>query len=155
MARALEIATEKGSDPSLSPIGCVIVLDGTEIASSRNQVEEDEDATAHAEMRAIRLAGRGHSEGELRRAVLYTTLQPCGMCTMASIWSKVSRVVYGAGREDVHDMYFEAKHVDTLGFIQKAYRDDISIDGGVLRDQCARLYYGPNDHVPDEEKGNT
>jgi tRNA(adenine34) deaminase len=86
--------------------------------------------------------------------VLYSTLQPCGMCTMAAIWSKVGRVVYGAGRNDVHKMYFEARHVDTLAFIEDAYRDDISIAGGALRDACAELYYGPDDDLPSEEQGN-
>jgi tRNA(Arg) A34 adenosine deaminase TadA len=49
------------------------------------------------------------------------------MCTMASIWSKVGRIVFGAGREDVHEMYFEAKHVDTMNFVRNAYRDDLVI----------------------------
>jgi tRNA(adenine34) deaminase len=154
MREALKIATVKGDDPSVSPIGCVIVLDGEVIAAERNHVEEHHDATAHAEMEAIRKAGKGRDGGELRNAVLYSTLQPCGMCTMASIWSKVSRVVYGAGREDVHEMYFEARQVDTLEFIRKAYRDDIDISGGVLREECAALYYGPNDKVPTDEQGN-
>jgi tRNA(adenine34) deaminase len=91
---------------------------------------------------------------ELRGATLYSTLQPCGMCTMASIWSKVGRVVYGAGRDDVHQMYFEDRHVDTLTFIADAYRDDIVIEGGCLREECAKLYYGPEDDVPLEEQGN-
>lgn len=154
MRRALAVATEKGADPSLSPIGCVIVLDGEVIAAERNHVDEHQDATAHAEMEAIRAAGRGRENGELRGAVLYSTLQPCGMCTMAAIWSKVGRVVYGAGREDVHRMYFEARHVDTLAFIGDAYRDDVSITGGVMRRACAELYYGPDDKVPEEEQGN-
>ena len=155
MREALAVATEQGTDPSLSPIGCVIVRDGAVIARERNHVAEHRDATAHAEMEAIRAAGRGFEDGELRGATLYSTLQPCGMCTMASIWSKVGRVVYGAGREDVHRMYFEARHVDTLGFIGDAYRDDVSIQGGVLRAECARLYFGPDDDVPEDEQGNT
>ena len=154
MRKALEVATEEGEDPSLSPIGCVIVLDGQVIAAERNHVSEHQDATAHAEIEAIRAAGRGREDGELRGAVLYSTLQPCGMCTMASIWSKVGRIVFGAGREDVHRMYFEARHVDTLGFIGDAYRDDLTVEGGVLRELCARLYYGPNDDVPEAEQGN-
>ena len=154
MRRALEVATSQGSDPATSPIGCVIVLDGDVIAATHNQVAEHQDATAHAEMEAIRAAGRGRENGELRGAVLYSTLQPCGMCTMASIWSKVGRVVYGAGRDDVHRMYFEARAIDTLSFVENAYRDDLSIDGGVLRDDCARLYYGPADEVPLQEQGN-
>lgn len=154
MRLALEIATSRGSDPGLSPIGCVIVLDGEVLAVERNEVAETHDATAHAEIMALRRAGAGFENGELRGATLYSTLQPCGMCSMAAIWSKVGRVVFGAGREDVHRMYFEARHVDTLDFIAKAYRDDIVIEGGVLRGECARLYYHPDDAVPVDEQGN-
>lgn len=154
MRAAIEVATERGRDPSLSPIGAVIVLDGRAIAVERNRTEELCDATAHAEMMAFRKAGAAAGDMELRNAVLYSTLQPCGMCTMASIWSKVGRVVFGAGREDVHRMYFEDRQIDTLDFIRDAWRDDLVFEGGCLRNECARLYYGPGDVVPIEEQGN-
>ena len=154
MRRAIEMARVKGSDPSASPLGAVIVLDGREIAAERNQTQELPDATAHAEMMTIRRACEATGELELRGATLYSTLQPCGMCTMASIWSKVGRVVYGAGREDAHPMYFEARHVDTLSFISDAYRDDIVIEGGCLRAECATLYYPPDADMPREEQAN-
>jgi len=154
MCEAIKIATAHGDDPSLSPIGCIIVRDGKVLAAERNRVSEDRDATAHAEICAMRAAGRAFENGDLRGATLYSTLQPCGMCTMASIWSKLGRIVYGAGREDVHRMYFEARHIDTLDFIADAYRDDIVIVGGVAREACARLYYGPTDAVPVSEQGN-
>ncbi len=154
MREAIAIARSKGSDPSTSPLGCVIVLDGKVIVGERNQTKELPDATAHAEMMAIRRACESTGELELRGATLYSTLQPCGMCTMASIWSKVSRVVYGAGRDDVHEMYFEAQHVDTLAFIGDAYRDDIVIEGGCLRDECAKLYYGPDAKLPVDGQAN-
>ena len=154
MRKAIEIARSKGSDPATSPLGSVIVLNGKMIARERNQTEELPDATAHAEMMAIRRGCEEMGEMELRGATLYSTLQPCGMCTMASIWSKVGRVVYGAGRDDVHAMYFEAKHVDTLAFIADAYRDDIMIEGGCLREECARLYYPPDAVLSEEEQAN-
>lgn len=154
MRRAIAVARSKGSDPASSPLGCVIVLDGKEIAAERNQTHELPDATAHAEMMAIRRACESTGALELRGATLYSTLQPCGMCTMASIWSKVGRVVYGAGRDDVHPMYFEARHVDTLSFIGDAYRDDITIEGGCLREACAELYYPPDAELPREEQAN-
>jgi tRNA(adenine34) deaminase len=154
MRRALEVARAKGSDPASAPLGCVIVLGGREIAAERNQTEELPDATAHAEMMAIRRACESIGELELRGATLYSTLQPCGMCTMASIWSKVGRVVYGAGRDDVHPMYFEARHIDTLSFVANAYRDDIEIEGGCLRDACATLYYGPDAVLTEDEQAN-
>jgi tRNA(adenine34) deaminase len=154
MSEALRIATVEGSHPAQSPIGCIIVLDGKIVAAQRNHVSQKNDATAHAEIEAIRAAGRPFENGSLRRGVLYTTLQPCGMCTMAAIWSKIGRIVYGAGREDVHKMYFEARHVDTLDFVTKAYRDDLTILGGVLREECANLYWRPWDKVPEHQQGN-
>ena len=89
-----------------------------------------------------------------RGATLYSTLQPCGMCTMASIWSNISRIVYGAERHQVHAMYFEDRHFDTMDFILDAFRDDIRINGGVLGDECAAHYYGPNDSPPADEQTN-
>lgn len=154
MRMAIDIARSKGSDPSTSPLGCVIVRDGKVLGAERNQTQELPDATAHAEMMAIRRACEGIGDMELRGATLYSTLQPCGMCTMATIWSKVGRVVYGAGRAHVHRMYFEDRHINTLDFIADAYRDDIEITGGCLAAECATLYYGPNDDVPEEEQGN-
>jgi tRNA(adenine34) deaminase len=154
MRMAIDVAVSKGSDPSTSPLGCVIVRDGQVLAAERNQTQELPDATAHAEMMAIRRACESIGDMDLRKATLYSTLQPCGMCTMGSIWSKVGRVVYGAGRDDVHKMYFEDRHIDTLSFIADAYRDDIVIEGGCLKEDCARLYYGPDDDVPEEDQGN-
>ena len=154
MKQALQVATEFGADPALSPIGCVIVLHNEIIAAERNLVVQKRDATAHAEMQAIRSAGKAFEMGELRNAVLYSTLQPCGMCTMASIWSKVGRIVFGAGRDDVHKMYFESRHVDTLEFVTHAYRKDLIVLGGVLREECAKLYWRQWDDVPIAQQGN-
>ena len=159
MREAIKLATSRGSDPATAPIAAVIVLDGRIIGSAHNECDTLHDATAHAEMMAFREAGAAlaspdNDSGELRGATLYSTLQPCGMCTMASIWTKVARVVYGAGRDDVHEMYFEARHVDTIDFIAKAYRDDIEITGGVLRAECAKLYYPPDADLDVDEQAN-
>ncbi len=154
MRQALAVATERGTDPELSPIGAVIVLNGRAIASARNHTEDLCDATAHAEMMAFRAAGPAVGTMELRDAVLYTTLKPCGMCTMASIWAKVGRIVYGAGRDDVHRMYFEDRHYDAMNFVADAWREDLVIEGGCLRAECAQLYYAPDADVPVEQQGN-
>ena len=148
MARALDLAREGEGKPGASPIGCVIVMDGKVVAEGHNEVGIRHDPTAHAEMVAIRQAGAKLERDELRGATLYSTLQPCGMCTMASIWSRIGRVVYGAGREDVHKMYFEDRHLDTMNFIRDAYRADLPVVGGVLREECAALFFGPDDDPP-------
>lgn len=154
MREAIALAGQKGADPSDTPIAAIIVLDGQRLAATVNQTEERKDATAHAEIMAIRNAGLKHSDMNLRGATLYSTLQPCGMCTMGSIWAKIGRIVFGAGRDDVHRMYFEDRHLDSMDFIRDAWRDDLVIEGGCLREECAKLYFRPGDDVPDEKQGN-
>jgi len=154
MACALELAKQGDRTEGASAIGCVIVLDGRIVAEGHNEVGLRHDPTAHAEMVAIRRAGAALEREELRGAILYSTLQPCGMCTMASIWSRIDRIVYGAGRDDVHRMYFEDRHLDTMNFIRDAYRKDLPVVGGVLREECAALYYGPDDDPPAEAQAN-
>jgi tRNA(adenine34) deaminase len=154
MRRALAIAREAAAAPGKNPIGCVIVQNGRVIGEACNEVDLRHDATAHAEILAIGRAGATLQCNELRDAVLYSTLQPCGMCTMASIWAKISRIVYGAGREDVHEMYFEDRHLSTENFIRDAFKDDISLKGGLLAQECAVLYVEPGADVPKDQQFN-
>ena len=154
MRRAIALARMGAAAPGGGPIGCVIVLDGEIIGEGHNEVDALNDATAHAEVVSMRRAGARIGSPQFRGATLYSTLQPCGMCTMASIWSSVARIVYGAEREQVHEMYFENRHFETMDFIRDAFRDDMTIEGGVLAEECARLYYGPDDDPPNEEQAN-
>jgi tRNA(adenine34) deaminase len=154
MRRALEIATSAEGVQGASPIGCVIVLDGQIVGEGHNEVGIRHDPTAHAEMVSIRRACKSLSRDDLRGATLYSTLQPCGMCSMASIWTSIGKVVFGAGRDSVHRMYFEDRHMNTIDFIRDAYRDDMSMIGGVLEKECAKLYYGPDDTPPEEDQTN-
>ena len=154
MQRALDLARTGAVREGANPIGCVIVRAGNLLAEGYNEVDLRHDPTAHAEIVAIRRAGAALHCHELRGATLYSTLQPCGMCTMATIWAKIGRVVFGAGRHDVHPMYFEDRHLDTLDFIRDAYRDDLVLLGGVLATDCARLYVPPDADVPRTEQFN-
>ncbi len=143
MDRAIGLARKGRATPGASPIGCVIVLDGDVVGEAYNEVGLQHDPTAHAEMVAIRRACAALGREDLRGAALYSTLQPCGMCTMAIIWTHVGRVVYGAGRDEVHKMYFEDCNLDTMDFVVDAYRDDLHVTGGVAADRCVALYYRP------------
>ncbi len=155
MRRAIELAREGGRAPGGNQIGCVIVLDGKIIGEGHNEVDARHDPTAHAEIVSIRRAGERLGTHEFRGATLYSTLQPCGMCSMASIWAKLGRIVYGAERHQVHEMYFEDRHMNAVDFIADAFKADIQLQGGVLGDECAALYVGPNEDVPEAERVNT
>ena len=87
-----QLAAEAGE----LPVGCVIARDGRIIAAAHNQCEALNDATAHAEMIAIREASRALNGWRLHGCTLYVTLEPCPMCAGAIMQARLDRLVYGA-----------------------------------------------------------
>ena len=94
MSQALELAREAAAGGDV-PVGCVIVRDGEVIGRGRNRREERGDATAHAEVEAIRDACARLGSWRLHRCVLYVTLEPCPMCAGAIVNARVEEVRYG------------------------------------------------------------
>ena len=92
---AMDLAREAGQAGEV-PIGAVVVRDGEVIGRGRNRMEELGDATAHAEMFALREAFSVVGNWRLDGCELYATLEPCPMCAGAILHSRVARVVYGA-----------------------------------------------------------
>ncbi len=78
------------------PVGCVIVREGVLLATGSNRREAANDPTAHAEIVALRRAGRHQKDWRLDGATLYVTLEPCLMCLGALKNARVARLVYGA-----------------------------------------------------------
>ncbi len=98
MGEALRLAREAMADGDV-PVGCVIVRDGEIIGRGRNRREADGDATAHAEVEAIRDACARLGSWRLHGCTLYVTLEPCPMCAGAIINARVEAVRYGAKDE--------------------------------------------------------
>ncbi len=78
------------------PVGAVVVRGGTVVARAHNRMRQDNDATAHAEMLALRAAMRLLGDGHLSDCTLVVTLEPCAMCAGAIVLSRIGRVVFGA-----------------------------------------------------------
>lgn len=96
MSRALELAREAGKGGDV-PVGAVVVDDaGNLIAEAGNRKERDHDPTAHAEILALRAAGKATGNWHLNHCTLYVTLEPCPMCTGAIIQARLGLLVYGA-----------------------------------------------------------
>lgn len=79
------------------PIAAAVVgADGVMLAMKHNEVEALKDATAHAELLAIREACAVRGEKYLTGCTLYVTLEPCAMCAQATAHAKIARVIFGA-----------------------------------------------------------
>lgn len=98
MNLALELAREARADGDV-PVGCVIVKGGQVIGRGRNRREARGDATAHAELEAIRDACARTKSWRLHGATLYVTLEPCPMCAGGIINARIETIRYGA-RDD-------------------------------------------------------
>jgi tRNA(adenine34) deaminase len=95
MAKALELA-HRAEAAGEVPVGAVIVKDNQLIAEGWNQPISSHDATSHAEIMAMRDAGKKLNNYRLIDTTIYVTLEPCSMCVGAMIHARVARVVYGA-----------------------------------------------------------
>ncbi len=90
--REAEAAAARGE----VPVGAVIARDGEAIAAAGNRTRELFDATAHAEVLAIRAAGQRLGSERLTGCDLYVTLEPCTLCAAAISFARIGRLYYGA-----------------------------------------------------------
>lgn len=115
------------------PIGCVIVHEGKIIARGYNRRNTDQSTLSHAEITAIRKAGKVLKDWRLEDCTLYVTLEPCPMCAGAIINSRIERVVFGASDP-------KAGSFGSLIDLSKvAYNHSPQLTGGILAEECAAL----------------
>ena len=128
MQRALQLAEYAASQGEV-PVGAVLVRDGVIIGEGWNAPIACHDPSAHAEVQALRAAALSEQNYRLPGTTLYVTLEPCAMCAGALIWSRVSRVVWGApdpksgAAGSVVDLFAEARlnhHASALGGVMAA-----------------------------------
>jgi len=95
MARALELARMAEAAGEV-PVGALIVRDGAVVAEGWNRPIGTCDPTAHAEIVALRAAGKALDTYRLTGTTLYVTLEPCAMCASAMVHARVQRLVFAA-----------------------------------------------------------
>lgn len=129
------------------PIGAIIVLDGEIIGRGHNLREESQDATAHAEMFAIKQACRAIDNWRLERAQLFVTLEPCPMCSGAMILSRVNEVYYGAADPKGGTAGTLMNLLEDERFNHVAY-----VESGILEQECGQLLSNFFRKLRDEKK---
>jgi tRNA(Arg) A34 adenosine deaminase TadA len=128
MTRALELA-EESVERGDEPFGSVLVFGDTIIAEEHNTVRTDDDRTAHPELKLVRWAGRNLSAEERRRTTMYTSTEPCPMCSGGIRNVGLGRVVYSASAEVVSIV---AGSGDTGPRCAAIVGDDTDVEGPLL-----------------------
>lgn len=134
LALGQALSSKKGGDV---PFGAVIVKGGKVIARGENSEMRAGDVTKHAEVNAIAAASELLGR-DLSDCTIYSTVEPCTMCTGAILYACLGRVVYGARREDMPHLF----RVRNIRFQHLAddYGHAPEVIAGVLKDDCARLF---------------
>mgnify|MGYP001241267814 CR=1 FL=1 len=128
MALALDLA-KSCKDTKDVPVGCVIVDDNSKLIScARNSVIRNNDATAHAEILAIKSACNFIKSHRLSDYILYVTLEPCIMCEAAIHQSRIKKVFFGAYNQNFKLIQKNTKKKYHLSFGGSQYFGGFSED---------------------------
>jgi len=116
------------------PVGAVVVCDGRIIGRGWNRNITDHDPTAHAEIIALREAGKNLANHRLADCELFATIEPCAMCAGALIHARIRRLVYGADDPKAGAVHSVLKVINHPGL-----NHQMDIRGGVLAGKSAEI----------------
>lgn len=133
MRAALVLAERAQREDDEVPVGALVVSpQGELVGEGWNRNIREHDPSAHAEIVAMRQAGRALGNHRLVGCTLYVTLEPCAMCAMAMVHARIARLVYGASDPktgaagSVFDLLADPRH-----------NHRVEVAGGVLAEPCS------------------
>ena len=138
MELAINEAKETMNKDMGGPFGAAIVKDGKVISVASNTVLADHDPTAHAEVNAIRKAGKKLKTHDLSDCTLYATGYPCPMCLSAIIWANIKEVYYGTDLEAAEEIGFRDDFI--YDFIKNSNEDGVLNLKNISKKECLKLF---------------
>ncbi len=144
--RALEVA-RRARQHGNHPFGALLVdAAGNVVLEAENTVETERDPTGHAETNLVRLAGARFSSGELNLMTLYTSTEPCAMCSGAIYWSGIGRLVYGLPEASLHAITGADDANPTMSLpcreVLGRGQREIAVIGPILEEEAALVHDG-------------
>ena len=133
MQRAFELAKKAEAHDEV-PVGAVIVYQDKIIGEGWNQPISSDDPTAHAEIMALRDAGKKIGNYRIPNATIYVTLEPCTMCAGAIIHARLAKLVYAVDdpKTGACGSVFNLLQTEELNH-------KVEIDNGVMEEECRSL----------------
>jgi tRNA(Arg) A34 adenosine deaminase TadA len=123
------------------PFGALLVVDDKIILTAENTVITEHDTTKHAELNLISLATRQFNSKTLSKAIVYTSTEPCAMCSGAIFWSGISRVVYGCSAKKLGEITTGSLVIPCKSIFEYGNRETTVI-GPILESQGADIHRG-------------
>ncbi|MBL4659681.1 MAG: nucleoside deaminase [Alcanivoracaceae bacterium] len=123
------------------PFGALLVIDEKIVLSSENTVISDNDITKHAELNLVSLATQQLTTKLLGKTILYTSTEPCAMCSGAIFWAGISTVVYGCSAKKLGEITTGSFVVPCKDIFNYGTRETAVI-GPILETQGADIHRG-------------
>lgn len=123
------------------PFGAVLVKDGEVLLRAENNIFTGSDPTGHAETNLVRLAGAAYSADFLADCVLYTSTEPCAMCSSAIYWSGIGAVVYACSAAELGTLIEIGLNLPSREVFAHGQRP-VAVTGPVLEDEAMRVHRG-------------
>ena len=137
MEKAIELsalAAEHGNEP----FGAVLVKDNQIVYTNENQIYTKNDPTFHAEMGLLRLFCAETGITDLRDYTLYSSCEPCFMCSGAMVWLNLGRLVFSAGNNDLEEMLGNKGCDCSAVVFENSFRQP-KVTAGILREKSLKI----------------
>ncbi|MEV8452351.1 nucleoside deaminase [Streptomyces sp. NPDC052095] len=143
---AVDVA-RRSRDGGNHPFGALLAgPDGTVLLQAENTVTTRSDATGHAETNLVRLSTQKYGADFLRTCTLYTSTEPCAMCSGAIYWSNIGRVVYALGEDELLAMTGANEENPTMTLpcreVFRAGQRDLPVVGPVDLAEAREVHHG-------------
>ncbi len=129
------------------PFGAILVSEqGEVLLTAQNTVNTEHDATGHAETNLMRRASQAYSREFLRTCTMYTSTEPCAMCSGATYWAGVGRVVYGLSEAELYKLTGDNPDNLTMRLpcreVFARGQQEIEVVGPLLEDEAFDVHKG-------------
>jgi tRNA(adenine34) deaminase len=136
MRAALDYARQAQAQGEV-PVGAVVVREGRVIAGAANRNIADNDPSGHAEIVALREAGKVIGNHRLSGCSLFATIEPCAMCAGALVHARLERLVYGASDPKAGAVQSVMQVLN-----HPALNHRMEVTAGMLAEECSAILQG-------------